>query len=190
MRPVNVMKAHRLLAPRVAYLVGTRSIRGEANLIPVSNVTSISTDPELVTLAVFKEWTTYENLVDTDAFTLSVPTVEQLPGVWKLGARYSRFKFASTAAKLAASNLAILESDDLPAPVLRDGLGWLVCRKLQQVDVNGDHGIFLGEVEAVAFDSDRFDSEGVPTSPIHPLMQVTGNKFTTSGETVSIEYGD
>lgn len=189
MRSGNLRKAHRLLAPRVAYLIGTRSVRGESNLIPVSNVTSISTDPQLITLAVFRKWMTFENLVNASAFTLSVPKVEQLPGVWQLGARYSRFRFESTAEKMIASGLSILDPDDLPAPVLEDGLGWLACRMVQQVDVNGDHGVFIGEVTRVAFDGRSFDSEGMPTAPLHPLMQVTGNRFTTSGETTTIEYG-
>ena len=76
-----------------AYLVGTRSPDGEANLIPVSNVTSISTDPQLIVIAIYRAWKTYDNLQTTDAFTVSVPTAEQQNGVWKLGARYSRYDF-------------------------------------------------------------------------------------------------
>jgi flavin reductase (DIM6/NTAB) family NADH-FMN oxidoreductase RutF len=190
MQTGNVRKAHRLLAPRVAYLVGTRSIQGEPNLIPVSNVTSISTDPELIVLAVYREWVTFENLVKTDSFTLSAPRTNQLPGVWRLGARYSRFDFPNTAAKLAESGLSISEYGDLHLPVLADGLGWLACRTIQQVDVRGDHGVFVGEVTHIVFNDEFFDREGTPLAEIQPLMQVTGNKFTTSSGIVPIAYGE
>ncbi|MEU1551040.1 hypothetical protein [Nocardia sp. NPDC005745] len=52
--------AHRLLAPRIAYLVGTTDTAGVANLIPVSNLTSVSTQPQQIAVAVVKEWLTHE----------------------------------------------------------------------------------------------------------------------------------
>lgn len=60
----SVAKAHRLLAPRIAYLIGTRDHGGTPNVIPVSNVTSVSTDPQHVLLAVYKQWRTYETLLN------------------------------------------------------------------------------------------------------------------------------
>jgi flavin reductase (DIM6/NTAB) family NADH-FMN oxidoreductase RutF len=94
-------KAHRLLAPRIAYLIGTRSPGGDPNLIPVSNVTSISTDPEQVLIAVHHRWATCDNLCEAQGFTLSVPDSSQLEGVWRLGARYSGYRVASRAEKQA-----------------------------------------------------------------------------------------
>ncbi|WP_433531301.1 flavin reductase family protein [Micromonospora sp. CA-263727] len=190
MRPGKLTRAHRLLAPRIAYLIGTRSPQGQPNLIPVSNVTSISTSPQLIVLAVFRQWTTYENLATTEEFTVSVPKAEQLDGVWKLGARYSRFDYADISAKLADSGLEIRYAPDLPAPALTDGLGWLTCRTIQEVDAGGDHGVFVGEITSVTFSRDDFDENGTPTGDIHPLMQVTGNRFATSGATRSIPYGE
>ncbi len=185
----NLAKAHRLLAPRVAYLIGTRDAGGEANLIPVSNVTSVSTAPELVVVSVFTEWQTYHNLRATAEFTISVPRAGQVDGVWKLGARYSRFTFADRTAKLAASGLAILDDGGLPGPVLTDGLGWFVCRIAHRVDVPSDHGIFVAEITHVEFDADSFDRDGNPGGGLDPLMQVTGNLFTTAGERFSVDYG-
>jgi len=87
----STAKAHRLLAPRIAYLIGTRDRDGTYNVIPVSNVTSVSTDPQHLPLAVHKQWRTYETLLSTEGFTLSVPLIGHLQGAWKLGARYSRY---------------------------------------------------------------------------------------------------
>ncbi|MDG4795498.1 flavin reductase family protein [Micromonospora sp. WMMD1082] len=190
MLPGRLTRAHRLLAPRISYLIGTRSLHGQPNLIPVSNVTSISTSPQLIIVAVFTKWTTYANLIATERFTISVPKAEQLDGVWKLGARYSRFDYPDTDAKLADSGLEINYAPDLPAPTLTDGLGYLTCRKIQEVDTGGDHGVFVGEITNVTFSRDYFDEDGTPIGDLHPLMQVTGNRFTTSGVTRSVPYGE
>jgi flavin reductase (DIM6/NTAB) family NADH-FMN oxidoreductase RutF len=62
----DLRKAHRLLAPRIAYLIGTRAADGTRNLIPVSNVTSISTDPQQLAVAVYKQWETHRTLLAAD----------------------------------------------------------------------------------------------------------------------------
>ena len=188
-RAGSVTKAHRLLAPRIAYLVGTRTPDGEANLIPVSNATSISTDPQLVVVAVFKDWQTRDNLRRAEGFTLSVPTIDHREGVWKLGARYSRYEYPDRATKLHASGLALVDDPNLYGPILTDGLGWLSCHIVARPDFGGDHAVFVGEIIHVQFNPEHFHDDGTPTGDLHPLMQVTGNRFTTTGETTTIAYG-
>jgi flavin reductase (DIM6/NTAB) family NADH-FMN oxidoreductase RutF len=185
----SLPKAHRLFAPRIAYLVGTRSPDGEPNLIPVSNVTSISTDPQLIVVAVYRAWKTYDNLQTTDAFTVSVPTADQQDGVWKLGARYSRYDFPDRATKLTESGLALDHRPDLPGPVLTDGIGWLSCRITARPDVGGDHGVYIGEITHVEFNDDHLTTDGTPTHDPRPLMQITGNRFTAPGPAFTIPFG-
>lgn len=43
---------HRILAPRLVVLIGTTSEDGRKNIIPINNITSISTDPGMVIIAV------------------------------------------------------------------------------------------------------------------------------------------
>lgn len=181
-------KAHRLLAPRVAFLVGTRSPTGEPNLIPVSNTTSVSTDPEQVLVAVLKRWTTHANLQTGTGFTVSVPSNEQAEGVWKLGARYSGYTVPDNATKLATCGLPIDETASDYGPVLANGYGWLACRTVARLDVAGDHGLTVGQVELVAFDDALFNAEGTPVKDLTPLMQVTGNRFTTVSTCYELPY--
>lgn len=181
-------KAHRLLAPRIAYLIGTRSTSGQSNLIPVSNVTSISTDPEQVLIAVHHRWVTCDNLSEAAGFTLSVPDFSQLDGVWKLGARYSGYPAASRAEKLATCGLDLDETASQYGPILADCLGWMSCRIIETLSFGGDHLSFVGNVEFVLFDDARFYSDGTPMHEIRPLMQVTGNVFSTAAPFASIRY--
>ena len=187
-RPGDIAKAHRLLSPRVAYLIGTYSPSGEPNLIPVSNVTSISTDPQLIVIAVLKRWRTYENLRSAQGFTLSVPAIEQLDGVWKLGARYSGYDFSDRRTKLAECGLTLDLDVSRYGPVLTDGLGSLACQITDHVEMIGDHGVIVGQVEQATFNEAYFDADRVPLSGAHPVMQITGNRFTTTGPAVTIPY--
>ncbi|NKY24746.1 flavin reductase family protein [Nocardia gamkensis] len=181
--------AHRLLAPRIAYLIGTRSRNGTANLIPVSNLTSVSTDPQQIAIAVYKQWATYENLHSAAGFSVTVPTIEQLDGVWKLGARYSKYPASEPAEKLSCSGLEIDDGLSGYGPVVPAGLGWLSCHTIARLDLGGDHGIVIGQVETVRFNPRHLNSDGTPKGATRPLMQQTGNLFTTAADALtSVRY--
>ncbi|SUA42962.1 Flavin reductase like domain [Nocardia africana] len=181
--------AHRLLAPRIAYLVGTKDQNSIANLIPVSNLTSVSTKPQQVGIAVLKQWRTSENLMVADGFTVTVPTIEQLESVWKLGARYSKFPVVDPVEKLASCGLELDYNASPYGPIVPSGIGSLSCRVVARIDLNGDHGITVGEVEQVWFNSEYLTTEGKPATATQPLMQQTGNLFTTSSKAViAAEY--
>ncbi|NKY60524.1 flavin reductase family protein [Nocardia flavorosea] len=181
--------AHRLLAPRIAYLIGTKDENGTANLIPVSNLTSVSTKPQQVAIAVLKQWRTYKNLLAAEGFTVTVPTIDQLDSVWKLGARYSKSRVVDPVEKLASCGLELDRGASPFGPVVPSGIGWLSCRVVARIDLNGDHGITVGEVEQVWFNPEYLTAEGKPKDSVHPLMQQTGNLFTTSADArVAVEY--
>lgn len=149
----------------------------------------MSTDPQLIVVAVYTAWQTYENLRRTGGFTVSVPTADQFEGVWRLGARYSRHTYPDRSTKLRGSGLEIVDIPGGFGPVLAGGLGWLSCRTVQKLHIDGDHGVFLGQVEHVEFDPASFDADGSPTIDIQPLMRVTGNRFSTSETIRTVPYG-
>ncbi|MGH3832467.1 MAG: flavin reductase family protein [Pseudonocardiaceae bacterium] len=184
----SVAKAHRLLAPRIAYLIGTRDHGGTSNVIPVSNVTSVSTDPQHVLLAVYKQWRTYETLLDTEGFTLSVPLIGHLQGVWKLGAKYSHYPVANPQEKLAGSGLSFDYDVSSYGPILVDGAGWIDCRIIELADFGGDHGLIIGQTQRAWFNPNFLDSDGSPHTQPNPLMQVTGNLFTTVTQLQQVPY--
>ena len=181
-------KAHRLLAPRIAYLIGTRASDHSPNLIPVSNLTSISTQPQQIAIAVYKQWETHKNLRNTEGFTVSAPHICQLEGVWKLGAKYSRYLYANNADKIAASGFSIDHDMSLYGPVVTDGLGWAVCQTIAKLDFDGDHSLFVARIEQVYFNPTYLNSNGTPRSDARPVMQITGNTFTTAADAHTIPY--
>ncbi|MGH3720173.1 MAG: flavin reductase family protein [Pseudonocardiaceae bacterium] len=183
-----IAKAHRLLAPRIAYLVGTRDRDGTPNVIPVSNVTSVSIDPQHLLLALYKQWRTYGTLLNTEGFTLSVPLIDHLQGVWKLGARYSRYPAVNPQEKLTVSGLSFDYDESPYGPVLADGVGWIACRIIRLADFGGDHGLIVGQAQRAWFNREFLNLDGVPHVHVNPLMQVTGNSFTTAGPLQQVPY--
>jgi flavin reductase (DIM6/NTAB) family NADH-FMN oxidoreductase RutF len=154
----------------------------------VSNLTSVSTTPQQIAVAVYKQWTTYENLATAPGFTLSVPHTDQLDGVWKLGAKYSRYPYADTVVKIAECGLTIDHAASGYGPLLSDGIGWATCRIIERLDFGGDHGLYIGQIEQAHFNPTYLNSDGTPKSEIRPVMQITGNTFTTANNSRSIPY--
>lgn len=184
----SIAKAHRLLAPRIAHVIGTRDQGGTLNAIPVSNVTSVSTDPQHFLLAVHKQWRSYETLLNVEGFTLSVPLISHLQGVWKLGARYSGYPAANPQEKLVTSGLSFDYDASSYGPVLADGIGWIDCQIIERIDFGGDHGLIIGQAQRAWFNPEFLDLDGVPHAETNPLMQVTGNCFTTAAQLQRVPY--
>jgi flavin reductase (DIM6/NTAB) family NADH-FMN oxidoreductase RutF len=184
---VDPSVGHRLLAPRVAYLVGTTGPQGP-NLIPASNVTSVSREPQILVIGIYKEWQTYRNLVEASGFTLCLPNIEQIDAVWKLAAKYSGFEPPDGKSKLEACGAEI----DLDAsgfgPVLVESVGWLECTIVHEAKIESDHGIFFGEVKRACFDPEFLTSDGSYRKNSKPVMQVVKNSFSTSVDHWEIPY--
>jgi flavin reductase (DIM6/NTAB) family NADH-FMN oxidoreductase RutF len=117
-----------------------------------------------------------------------VPHIDQLDGVWKLGAKYSRYVYSSNEDKIAKSGLAVDDTASDLGPVLAEGIGWLTLRTLGNLDLGGDHTLFIGQVEQVSFNKKYLSSAGTPHGDVHPVMQVTGNIFLTAAKLRTIPY--
>src|SRR5437867_1200809 len=113
-------KTHRILAPRLVVLVGTVDQNGRKNIIAINNITSISTEPSMVMIAVYKPWITAENLKIAKSFTVSVPHREQLDLVWKLGQKYSGYNSGKDKIEEFRDKLDLDFSEH--GPVLKDAL--------------------------------------------------------------------
>ncbi|MGW1741776.1 flavin reductase [Nocardia sp. NPDC001965] len=122
-------------------------------------------------------------------FTLNVPAPSHPDAVWKLGAKYSRFPVRSPAEKLRASGIELDLDESGYGPVVPTGIGWATCRTIARIDLFGNHGIFVGEVEDAWFNPEFLRPDGTPAGPAKPVVQQTGNLFTTVAEELStMEY--
>src|SRR5437868_3558187 len=131
-------KLHRILAPRLVVTIGTTSPDGRKNIIPINNITSISTDPGMAIIAVYKPWITADNLKTAKGFTVSVPHREQLELIWKLGQKYSGYTSDKDKIEEFKDDLNLDFSEY--GPVLKNALGWLECKIIDLTkDVGGNN---------------------------------------------------
>lgn len=185
---INAESSHRVLAPRPVYLIGSVSRDGTPNIIPVSNVTSVCTEPELVAVCIYKQWLTCKNLLAAEGWTISVPTFDQLEIIWKLGGRYSHYSEVAHETKADEFREILLSDFSSFGPVLNDSAAWLECRKIEALDRLGDHVLFVGEVLRAVADQDYYDSDGHVVGNLHIPMQWSGNVFSSCTDSMEIPY--
>ena len=180
-------KPHRILSPRLVFCIGTIAKDGTQNIIPITNVTSVSVDPCQVLVAIYKEWQTCRNLQTTNGFTLSLASKEQLELVWKLGAKYSGYQ--STLSKTEEFKNSLDFEFSSYGPVLKDALGWLELEIVSRPDsAKGDHLMIVGECKKTMVNPDYYDTQINPIGMPKPLMQWERNNFSSADDIFSIEY--
>ena len=180
-------KIHRIMAPRLTFLIGTVSEKGVKNIIPISNVTSISTEPGMVIMAVYVEWVTCANLRKAKGFTMSLPSKNQLELVWKLGPKYSGY---NSGFEKDVEFKDSLDTNFSPyGPVLKGAIGWIECDIVDfPKDVGGNHLMVIGKYKKAMVDPKQYTSEITPIGNPKPIMQWERNNFSTAADIFSIEY--
>jgi flavin reductase (DIM6/NTAB) family NADH-FMN oxidoreductase RutF len=180
-------KIHRILAPRLVILIGTKNKEGRHNIIPINNITSISTEPSMVMIAVYKPWITAENLKTSKAFTVSVPQWEQLDLVWKLGQKYSGYNSGKDKIEEFGAKLDLDFSKH--GPVLKDALGWIEYKIIDlPKDVGGNHLMVIGQYSKAMVNPQYYTEEIDPIGNPKPFMQWERNNFAEASDIFSIDY--
>jgi len=180
-------KPHRILAPRLVVAIGTTSPDGRKNIIPINNITSISTDPGMAIIAVYKPWITADNLKTARGFTVSVPHREQLELIWKLGQKYSGYQSDKDKIEEFKDDLDLEFSEY--GPVLKNALGWLECKIIDlPKDVGGNHLMVIGQFTKAMVNPEYYNKEISPRGNPKPFMQWERNNFAEASDIFSIEY--
>jgi flavin reductase (DIM6/NTAB) family NADH-FMN oxidoreductase RutF len=180
-------KIHRILAPRLVVLIGTMDKNGRQNIIPISNITSVSTEPSRVIIAVYKPWITADNLKSAHGFTVSVPQRSQLELTWKLGQKYSGYESSKEKIDEFKDNLDLDFSDY--GPVLKDALGWIEYKIVDRPDEKGgNHLLIIGEHTKAMVNPKFYDQETSPKGNPKPFMQWESNKFAEASDIFDIDY--
>lgn len=180
-------KIHRILAPRLVVTIGTTSEDGRKNIIPINNITPISTEPSMIIIAVYKPWITANSLKTAQGFTVSVPHREQLELIWKLGQKYSGYNSGKDKIEEFKDNLDLEFSEY--GPVLKDSLGWVEYKIIDlPKDVGGNHLMVIGEYAKAAVNPEFYDEEISPKGNPKPFMQWERNNFAEASDIFSIDY--
>jgi len=122
-------------------LIGTYQ-EGRHNLMTASWVSQVSFQPPLIMVSVAPERYTYQALIATREFAVSILAPDQAEIAQFCGERSGR-----EVDKVKALNVKVVPPQEIKVPLLADCIANIECRVVAHHPA-GDHVIFIGEVVA------------------------------------------
>lgn len=177
-----LLKSHRVLAPRIGYIITTINNEGKVNAAVFSNLTSVSTDPERIVMGVYKPWDTIKNLRQVKEFVVNLPSKDLMEQVWICGDKHAGNPIPYGVDELEIAGLTAIPSEKVKPPRIAECYAHLECKMLWMKDV-GDHYLILGEVVCGSFTKGYMDENYViDIDKCLPLMEISWNRFTYAKE--------
>lgn len=181
-----IEKAHRVISPRIAYIVTSIDKIGRINAGAFSNITSVSTEPERLVLGVYKEWDTIKNIRQTREFVVNIPPKKLLEQVWICGDKYAGNPIPRGVNELKIAGLTEMSSERVRPPRIAECYAHIECKVVWIKDV-GDHYLILGEIVASSFSKGYLDKDYIlNVSKAKPVMEIARNKFTYPQNVIQI----
>jgi flavin reductase (DIM6/NTAB) family NADH-FMN oxidoreductase RutF len=148
------------LYPTPVFAVGTYDAVGKPNVMTVAWGGICCSKPPCVAISVRKATHTYGNLMERKAFTISLPTQDQVVLVDFFGVASGR-----DTDKFAATGLTPMRADLVDAPYVAEFPFVLEC-KIVHIAELGLHTLFAGEILDVKVEEGCLDEKGRPTAEL------------------------
>jgi flavin reductase (DIM6/NTAB) family NADH-FMN oxidoreductase RutF len=132
--------ADTLIYPTPTWTVGTYDKEGKPNLATIAWGGICCSQPPCLAISLRKATYSYGNVVERKAFTVSVPSMEQIAV-----ADYCGLVSGKSVDKFAACNLTPVRSEVVDAPYPQEFPMVLECRLLHTLEI-GLHTQFIGEI--------------------------------------------
>ncbi len=150
------------------WVIGTYGDDGRANVMTASWAGICCSKPPCVSVSLRKATSTYGCLVARRAFTVGVPSSDQVREVDYFGTVSGH-----EVDKLAATGFTAVASDLVDAPFLAELPLVLECRLLHTLEI-GLHTLFVGEIVDVKADEAVLDPRGLPDpEKVKPFVYLT-----------------
>jgi flavin reductase (DIM6/NTAB) family NADH-FMN oxidoreductase RutF len=156
----NTMKkslgAKTIVYPTPVFVVGTYDAKGQPNVMTAAWGGICCSKPPCVTISLRKATYTYTNIMEQEAYTISVPPASHVKE-----ADYFGMVSGKDVDKFAATGLTPVPSDVVNAPYVKEFPLVVECKLLQTVEI-GLHTQFIGEIVDVKADDAVIDPNGHP----------------------------
>jgi flavin reductase (DIM6/NTAB) family NADH-FMN oxidoreductase RutF len=147
--------ADTLIYPTPTWLVGTYDAAGKANLAAVAWGGICCSKPPCVTVSLRKATYSYQAILDRKAYTVSVPSADQVREVDYCGIVSGR-----STDKFADCHFTAVRSALVDAPYVEECPMVLECRLFQSIEL-GLHTQFVGEILDVKVDTSALGPDGL-----------------------------
>jgi flavin reductase (DIM6/NTAB) family NADH-FMN oxidoreductase RutF len=157
--------AETLVYPTPTWVVGTYDHEGKPNLMTAAWGGICCSDPPCIAVSLRKATYSYGNIVERKAFTINVPSVDQVKQADFIGLASGR-----TQDKFAATRLTPVRSQLVDAPYVGEFTMILECKLLHQIEI-GLHTQFIGEIMDVKVEEAVLGEDGLPrVEKVRPIV--------------------
>jgi flavin reductase (DIM6/NTAB) family NADH-FMN oxidoreductase RutF len=146
--------ARTLAYPLPVFLVGTYDNNGKPDAMAAAWGGICSSDPPSIAVSIRPSRYTHKNLMAKKAFTVSIPSVDQMDA-----ADYMGIVSGADTDKFAKTGLTPVRSDLVDAPYIAECPVVLECRVINVVEI-GAHTQFIGEILDVKMDESVLGEDG------------------------------
>jgi flavin reductase (DIM6/NTAB) family NADH-FMN oxidoreductase RutF len=154
-----------LIYPTPAWVVGTYDKEGKPNLMAIAWGGICCSEPPCLAISLRKATYSYGNIVERKAFTVSVPSIEQVALADYIGLVSGR-----SVDKFAVCKLTPLRGEMVDAPYPQEFPMVVECRLLHTLEI-GLHTQFVGEIMDVKVEEAALDAAGQPSiEKIRPMI--------------------
>jgi flavin reductase (DIM6/NTAB) family NADH-FMN oxidoreductase RutF len=169
-------KAYQLLNPGAMVLISTVSSDGKFDIAPIAWHCPVDYDPITRLLFVTDlSHKTFENVDVTRQFVISVPHINQLEIVKKLGSCSGH-----DTDKIAKFNLDVFDAEMLNCKIPADCIGYIEC-KVYNIIKDRDVALIFGEAVFASADKEAFNNRILAeTEHGKPIHHLGGKLFYTA----------
>ena len=173
-RPIERRLAARLLQPGPVTLV-TSLFRSQHNVMAAGWITPIGTDPMLIGVAIHPSRLTHELISHSEAFGLSIPTIELLNSVHRCGMETGRDRD-----KFLSARLTPMDAQELETPLVAECVAHIECGLVERITLT-DHDLFIGEVLAASAVQELFTDRWRVGDGSELLHHIGGDEYAALG---------
>ena len=157
--------AKTLAYPTPVFIIGTYDAEGKPNIMNVAWGGICSSDPPSVAISVREATYTYGNLVNSQAFTVNVPSVSQVKQADLAGICSGR-----DTDKFARAGLTAVRSNLVNAPYINEFSLVIECRVIHTFDL-GLHKQFVGQIMDVKAEEGILSQDGhIEVAKLEPFI--------------------
>jgi len=173
-----------LVTPVPVWTVGTYDTAGKANIMAAAWVGICCSRPPAVCVALREATHTHRAIVEREAFTVNLPTVDQAILVDYIGSASG-----NDVDKFAVAGLTAEKANGVDAPIVTEFPVNVECRLIHTLKI-GLHTLFVGEILDVQADDDVLDENGhLSIEKLHPFVFATSEPaYYAIGERIGAAF--
>lgn len=173
-----------LALPSPVWVIGSYNSDQRPNIMVVSWGGICCTTPPCVAISMQKTRSTYTNIIEHNAFTISIPSRQHL-----VETDYAGIVSGINTDKFAATELTAVRSAIVNAPYVKEFPLILECELLHTIDI-GSHTQFIARIRDVKADEAVLGKNGLPTAEkVNPLISSASDRaYYALGDYVERAY--